>query len=151
LVLELRKALTMMLMSSISDVDWCCCKWFENRSRFRSLRSIWRSGLGAHHGPQLVAAPLHCSEATACHCTKLWLWAIENLPCIAMGHWQIYADYRLDQTKLHDWLKKTFGQQEFYLKVRLDSSQLRSTSKLLCSMSALTLNSTSQENWLMYA
>jgi len=25
--MELGKALTMMLISSISDVDWCCCKW----------------------------------------------------------------------------------------------------------------------------
>jgi hypothetical protein len=26
----------MMLISSISDVGWCCCKWVENRSQFRS-------------------------------------------------------------------------------------------------------------------
>jgi uncharacterized membrane protein YidH (DUF202 family) len=29
----------MMMISSISDVDWCCCKWVENRSRFRSSGS----------------------------------------------------------------------------------------------------------------
>jgi hypothetical protein len=29
----------MMLMSSISDVDRCCCKLVKNRSRFRSSKS----------------------------------------------------------------------------------------------------------------
>jgi hypothetical protein len=35
-VYRTQKALIMMLMSSISDVGRCCCKWVENRSRFRS-------------------------------------------------------------------------------------------------------------------
>jgi hypothetical protein len=30
----------MMQTTSISDVNWCCCKWVENRSRFRSSKSI---------------------------------------------------------------------------------------------------------------
>jgi hypothetical protein len=39
--MELGKALIMMLISSISDVDWCFCKWVENRCRFRSSKWIW--------------------------------------------------------------------------------------------------------------
>jgi hypothetical protein len=31
----------MMPISSISDVDWCCCKWVENRCRFRSPKWTW--------------------------------------------------------------------------------------------------------------
>ena len=44
-VYRTRKALTIMLISSISDVDWSCGQWVENRSRFRSSKSTcgWRS------------------------------------------------------------------------------------------------------------
>jgi hypothetical protein len=38
----------MMLMSSISDVEWRCCKCVENRVRFRSSKS--RNGLAIMSG-----------------------------------------------------------------------------------------------------
>jgi Tetratricopeptide repeat len=44
--IELGKALIVMLISSISDVDWCYCKWVENRSRFRSSKSTWVGASG---------------------------------------------------------------------------------------------------------
>jgi hypothetical protein len=42
----------MVLMSSISDVGRCCCKWVENCSRFRSSNA--ELGVGGHVriGPQ---------------------------------------------------------------------------------------------------
>jgi hypothetical protein len=46
----------MMSTTSISDVNWCCCKWFENRSRFGSSESICRPGLGTPQAPLLAPA-----------------------------------------------------------------------------------------------
>jgi hypothetical protein len=33
-----------MLISSISDVDWCCCKWVERATR--KIRQIYETGQG---------------------------------------------------------------------------------------------------------
>jgi hypothetical protein len=67
----------MMLMSSISDVDWCCCYWVENHCRFRSP-----NGPGLALGPQksmvfgLIVYGATCTE---------WLAAFQPRAAISSG------------------------------------------------------------------
>jgi hypothetical protein len=55
----------MMLISSISDVEWRCCKCVENRSRFRSSKS--RNGLAVMSGSAAAPPGTEGADLTVVH------------------------------------------------------------------------------------
>src|SRR5579871_1560382 len=52
----------MILISSISDIDWCSCKWVENRGRFRSFQVDLGLAVLSGDRPPHWAAQLNVSQ-----------------------------------------------------------------------------------------